>query len=136
MKKIFGKKKATRQLLQDRIYGGFKFHAEDDHIKIKGASDLVSWRLHRDSIPGRLIEMGMKDNDEGGMHNYASVIHSALSVCPDMQLLTDFVNAINACVERHRDLYPVKEDITKEEDDAILKEEKEMQEAIEESSKD
>lgn len=134
MRKLF--KRKERKTLQDRIYGGFKFHVEPDHIKVCTPSDMVSWRVSRDSIAGRIIEIGIDDNDENGLHNYAAVMHYALSIAPDVDFLTQVIDAANACIERHKELYPSKPDISKEEDDKIVEEEKAMQEEIDNLTKD
>ena len=49
---------------------------------------------------------------------------------------TSAQKAAVACVNRHKEFYGIKDDVTAEEDAAIVKEEKELEEAVEEARKE
>ena len=57
---------------------------------------------------------------------------NVLSCVPDAEFFDALNKASVDCVNRHKDLYGIKENIGKEEDDAILSEQKELNEAMEE----
>ena len=66
---------------------------------------------------------------------YHAGIHRLIPF-PILQFFLDIDKACVACVNRHKEFYGIKEDITPEQDKEILEESKEVYEAIEELKKE
>ncbi|MFA6718629.1 MAG: hypothetical protein WCS15_06085 [Prevotella sp.] len=110
----------------DRRVGNFVFTEEDNFIKIQDINGIVSHRISRKIVKGQFLEALLKESAEGTKLNYCTVMFNILGVIPDMQFYDEVIKSCNSCVERHKEMYGVKSDIDKAEDDSILKEEKEL----------
>ena len=119
--------------------GNFIYHDEKDHIKIMDLNDVVSHRVSKFIAKGQILSTAMKSGEEAQrrfLENYAVVTFNFLSCVPDQQLFVE-VNASSVnCINRHPEIYGIKEKIDEKEDAEILKEEKEFNEAMEEARKD
>ncbi|MGM9736950.1 MAG: hypothetical protein ACI3ZT_00890 [Candidatus Cryptobacteroides sp.] len=107
---------------------------EDNHIKVQDISLTITHRIHRGIAKAQLIEMMMEDPKkyETDLHNYATLMYNFLCTVPDATFYDDINNAVLACINRHKDVYGIKEEISPDEDAKILQEEKELHEAVEE----
>ena len=76
------------------------------------------------------------DGGEAFLGNYAAVMYNTICCVPDVEFLTDLQGAVRDCLNRHKDLYGLKDDITEEEDAKILREEVELAEAEQEARKE
>lgn len=130
MKILNGKIKLDKR---DTRVGNFVYTLEENHIKVQDISLTVTHRIHRGIAKAQLLEMMLEDPKkyETDLHNYATLIYNFLCTVPDATLYDDLNKAVLACINRHKDVYGIKEDITPAEDAKILQEEKEMHEAVE-----
>lgn len=115
--------------------GSFIFHAEKDHYKLTDINGVFSVRVSGYTTIGVMMRAALdapKDN-ETFLHNYAAVMYNALSAVPDMEFLASVNDAAVSAVERHKDMYGIKEEIGEERDAAILQEERELEEATHEA---
>lgn len=113
--------------------GNFIFHKEDGYVKISDVAGMLSHRLSVLTPKGWLIADLMSQNTEAAKKNleqYAVVMFNVLGCIADNQFLSEINQSALDAVNRHKDLYGVKENISKQEDDQILQEVKETQEAI------
>ena len=119
--------------------GNFIYHDEKDHIKIVDINDTVSHRISKFIAKGQVIVAAMvsaEDAQKRFLENYAVVTFNLLSCVPDQQLFME-VNASSVnCINRHPEIYGIKEKIGEKEDAEILNEERELNEALEEAKKD
>lgn len=136
MKTSKGKVKLERG---DVRVGNFVIHTENEHYKIQDINSVFSVRASIITPIGQLIKAalvnlkGGDENSERFLHDYCAVFYNVLSVAPDYEFLTDIQKASVDCLNRHKDMYGIKDDISKEEDDRILKEEVELAEAEKEA---
>ena len=108
--------------------GNFVIHTEKEHYKIRDINSVFSFRCANFTPIGQLFKaaiLNMKSGDknsENFIHDYCAVMYNVLSVAPDYEFLSDAQKCALDCLNRHKDLYGIKDDISKEEDDKILKE--------------
>ena len=131
MKILNGKIKLDKR---DTRVGNFVYTLEPDHIKVQDISLTITHRINRHIAKGQLLEMMLEDPKKYGndLHNYATLMYNLLCTVPDATLYEDMNTAVLACINRHKDVYGIKENIGKAEDDKILQEERELHEAVEE----
>lgn len=121
--------------------GNMIYHDEPDFIKIQDINGIVSQRINKHIAKGQVLEIAMKaaKTDEKQMRfleNYAVVSFNYLSCVPDAELLAKVNEASCACIERHPEIYGIKKDISEKEDSEIIKEERELKEAVDEAQKE
>jgi len=132
MKTSKGKVKLERG---DVRVGNFVIHTENEHYKIQDINSVFSVRASIITPIGQLIKAALEnlkggdENSERFLHDYCAVFYNVLSVAPDYEFLGAIQKASVDCLNRHKDMYGIKDDISKEEDDRILKEEVELAEA-------
>lgn len=129
MKILNGKVKLDKR---DVRIGNFVYTIEPDHIKIQDISLTITHRINRHIAKGQLLEMMLEDAGKykNDLHNYATLMYNFLCTVPDVTFYEDINKAVLDCINRHKDVYGIKEDITPAEDAKILQEEKELHEAV------
>lgn len=121
----------------DKRVGNFVLSVENGHYKLQDIGGLFSVRVSTALIAGRMIQECMGDAESSNfLHNYAAVMYNVACCVPDIEFLGELQKAVTECVNRHKDLYGLKEDISDEEDAKILREEVELAEAEEEVRKE
>ena len=80
--------------------------------------------------------MALKEKKDQYLANYAAMTWLYSNIVTDEQFFLDIDKACVACVNRHKEFYGIKEDITPEQDKEILEESKEVYDAIEELKKE
>lgn len=121
---------------KDRRVGNFIYHREEDYIKVFDINGVISHRYSILTSKGMSLLSIYEDGNETALQNYAVVMFNVLGCVPDGEFLQKVNEAALECINRHPELYGLKKDIGKEEDDAILQEERELEEAKEEIRKD
>jgi hypothetical protein len=110
---------------------------EPEHIKIMDINGSISVRISKTALQsGRLLDIQMQNKENGFLHNYAALLYNFIGVLVDEQFMVDAVNLCVDCVNRHKEFYGLKADITPEQDKEILEESKEVYGAIEELKKE
>lgn len=117
--------------------GNFIFHKEEGYVKIADTAGMMSHRISVLIPKGRLLAEAIEQakSTEGAkkfLESYSVVMFNVLGCVIDNQFLTELNEAAHKAVNRHKDLYGIKDDIDKKEDDIILGEVKKTQEAIKE----
>lgn len=120
----------------ERQIGNFVFKKESEHIKITDINSNLSHRVAKALNIGRMLEMALKDKQNTWLHNYASMVWNFSNIVTDEQFFLDIDKACVDCVNRHKEFYGIKEDITTDADKEILEESKEVYESIEELKKE
>jgi len=120
----------------DRRVGNFVYSREREHCKLQDIGGLFSFRVSDALMAGQMIHSVMDDGGEVFLGNYAAVMYNVICCVPDVEFLTDLQGAVRDCLNRHKDLYGLKDDLTDEEDAKILQEERELAEAEEEVRKE
>jgi hypothetical protein len=120
----------------ERQIGNFVFKNEPEYIKICDINSQITHRVAKHLNIGRFLEMGLKEKDDNSLANYATLLWLFSNILPDVEFVNDIDKACGACVNRHKEFYGIKEDITPEQDKEILEESKEVYEAIEELKKE
>lgn len=120
----------------ERQIRNFVFKNEEEHIKICDINSQITHRVGKHLNIGRMLEMALKDKQDNWLGNYAAMMWLFSNVVPDEQFFLDIDKACVDCVNRHKEFYGIKEDITPEHDKDILDEVKATTEAIEELKKE
>lgn len=121
----------------ERQIGNFVFKNEQEHIKIMDISSSMSVRLSKTALnSGRLLDLQMKEKQNGFLHNYASLIYNITGLLVDEQFMVEANDLCIACVNRHKDFYGIEDDLPLSKDKEILDEAKEVYDAIEELKKE
>lgn len=113
----------------DRRVGNFVYHREPAHYKLQDIGGLVSVRISNALLAGRMIAEVMDDGGENFLHNYAASVYNVMGCVPDVEFLGELNKCVRECINRHKELYGIKDDLTEAEDAIILKEERELAEA-------
>lgn len=120
----------------ERQIGSFVYKNEAEHIKICDINSQMTHRVSKGLNIGRMLEMAFKERKDQYLGNYAAMVWNFSNIVTDEQFFLDIDKACVDCVNRHKEFYGIKEDITIEEDAEILQEAKETYEAIEELKKE
>lgn len=120
----------------ERQIGNFVYKNEPEYIKICDINSQMTHRVAKHLNIGRMLEMALKEKQDNYLANYAAMTWLYSNIVTDEQFLLDIDKACVACVNRHKEFYGIKEDITSEQDKEILEESKEVYEAIEELKKE
>lgn len=120
----------------ERQIGNFIWKNEAEHIKICDINSQMTHRVAKHLNIGRMLEMALKERKDQYLANYAAMTWLFSNIVTDEQFFLDIDKACVDCVNRHKEFYGIKEDITKKKDDEILQEAKETYEAIEELKKE
>ena len=128
-----GKMKLSKD---ERQIGNFIWKNEPEHIKICDINSQMTHRVAKHLNIGRMLEMALKERKDQYLANYAAMTWLFSNIVTDEQFFLDIDKACVDCVNRHKDFYGIKDDITTEQDAEILQEAKETYEAIEELKKE
>ena len=120
----------------ERQIGNFVWKNEAEHIKITDINSNLSHRVSKHLNIGRMLEMALKEKHDNYLGNYAAMVWLFSNIVTDEQFFLDIDKACVDCVNRHKEFYGIKEDITPEQDKEILEEAKQTYEAIEELKKE
>lgn len=120
----------------ERQIGNFVFKNEPEYIKICDINSQITHRVAKHLNIGRMLEMAFVEKKDQYLGNYAAMVWIFSNIVTDEQFFMDIDKACVACVNRHKEFYGIKEDITPEADKEILQEAKETYDAIEELKKD
>lgn len=120
----------------ERQIGNFVWKNEAEHIKITDINSNLSHRVSKTLNIGRMLEMALKERHDNYLGNYASMVWLFSNIVTDEQFFLDIDKACVDCVNRHKEFYGIKGDITPEQDKEILQEAKETYDAIEELKKE
>lgn len=115
----------------DTRVGNFVYHIERDAVKVSDINDVVSHRISTYTTKGQFILGAIKEKQTEWLEAYAVVMFNVLCCVTDEQFLNDVNKATVDCIGRHPQLYGLKSDIDKVEDDKILQNEKEVHDAVE-----
>ena len=116
----------------ERQIGNFVWKNEAEHIKICDINSALTHRVSKHLNIGRMLEMALKERQDVYLANYAAMLWNFSNIVTDEQFFLDIDKTCVDCVNRHKEFYGIKEDITPEQDKEILQEAKETIEAIEE----
>lgn len=120
----------------ERQIGSFIYKNEPEYIKICDINSQMTHRVAKHLNIGRMLEMALKEKKDQYLANYAAMTWLYSNIVTDEQFFLDIDKACVDCVNRHKDFYGIKDDITTEQDAEILQEAKETYEAIEELKKE
>lgn len=120
----------------ERQIGNFIYKNEPEYIKICDINSQMTHRVAKHLNIGRMLEMALKEKKDQYLANYAAMTWLYSNIVTDEQFFLDIDKACVACVNRHKEFYGIKEDITPEQDKEILEESKEVYDAIEELKKE
>lgn len=120
----------------ERQIGNFIWKNESEHIKICDINSQMTHRVAKHLNIGRMLEMAIKERKDQYLANYAAMTWLFSNIVTDEQFFLDIDKACVDCVNRHKEFYGIKDDITTEQDAEILQEAKETYEAIEELKKE
>lgn len=110
----------------------FFLHKEDFHFKLGDVSGAFTVRIPSVLLNGTFFDviyegckLGQEDKQQF-FGAYCSVLFNYLSCVPDADFLNSVNEAVIDCMNRHKDLYNIREDLSKDRDDEILKEEEDL----------
>lgn len=131
-----GKDGKLKLFKDERQIGNFIYKNEPEYIKICDINSQMTHRVAKHLNIGRMLEMALKEKKDQYLANYAAMTWLYSNIVTDEQFFLDIDKACVDCVNRHKEFYGIKEDITPEQDKEILEESKEVYEAIEELKKE
>jgi hypothetical protein len=131
-----GKDRKLKLSKDERQIGNFVFKNEAEYIKISDINSNMTHRVSKSLNIGRMLEMALKEKNTNWLHNYAAMTWNFSNIVTDEQFFLDIDKACRECINRHKDLYGIKEDISTEEDSEILREAEEVYNEIEELKKE
>jgi len=118
-------------LLQDGDYraGNFIFREEGRHVKVTTASGLASWSASLDTAAGQFLKLILDQKKDDWLMACATSTLANILVVPDADFLIKHSELINAHVMAHPEYYgKTKPTDDKQEDDKILREERDLME--------
>ena len=115
----------------ERQIGNFIYKDEAEHIKISDINSMITHRVSKHLNIGRMLEMAFKERKDVYLGNYAAMLWNFSNIVTDEQFFMDMDRVCVTCVNRHKEFYGIKEDITPEADKEILDESIEVYNAIE-----
>lgn len=121
---------------RDTRVGNFVVTEEENHYKVQDINSAMNFRFRKETLIGQMMGLMLKKENEKFLTAWISAMYSAFVIVPDVQFITDVINAVNACVERHREELYGSKDVTDGEDKKILAEQKELHEGYEAAAKD
>lgn len=127
--------KPARRTDMDIRVGNFVFHEEDGHVKVEDVAGAMSARVSKYIAKGQFLVMAMDEcAGDDGLRNYlqniAATTFNFLSCVPDYEFMREVNEAVGRCLDRHKDIYGIKEVVDAEEDAKDLQDVKETQESI------
>jgi len=136
-----GRKGEVKLARNDVRVGNFVYTLEDGHIKVSDIGGMCTHRVSRFILKGQLLEMALSDYKGGDesrgdfLKGYASVMMNVLCALPiTSRSGFSFLAEMNALAERSiaefPEVYGLKSDIGKEEDEGILEDMKGVREDI------
>ena len=120
----------------ERQFGNFILKNEEFYMKVIDIQSQISHRVSKLLNIGRFLEIAYKEKANENIHTYMALLWIFSNVIPDVEFAKDINNACIACINRHKDFYGIKEDISTEEDAEILREAKETYDAVEKLKED
>lgn len=120
----------------ERQIGNFILKNEEHYMKVTDINSQMSHRVSKLLNIGRFLEMGYKERSNENIRVYMALLWMFSNVIPDVEFAKDINNACVACINRHKEFYGIKEDISTEEDSEILREAKETYDAVEKLKED
>lgn len=115
----------------ERQYGNFVVKNEETHMKICDINGYMTHRVSKENNIGKFLEEAWKKKESNFLHNYASLVWIFSNTVTDPQFFVDIDKACGDCINRHKELYGIKEDLSDAEDNAILEELREVYNEIE-----
>jgi hypothetical protein len=106
----------------ERQIGNFIFKNEAEHVKISDINSQMTHRISKSLNIGKMIEMGLNDKQDVWLSNYAALTWLYSNIITDEQFFLDIDKACSECINRHKDFYGIKEDISEDADMEILSE--------------
>ena len=125
-------KKAKRRLSKGEIQlGGFLVKNEEAFIKISDSAGYMTHRVSKFLNIGRMLDMALDEKQTKFLEDYCALAWVFSNVMPDTQFFLDIDRACVDCLNRHKDYYGIKEDISHDEDRKIIMEQKDLNDEIE-----
>jgi hypothetical protein len=115
----------------ERQIGNFILKNEEFYMKVQDISSQITHRVSKLLNIGKFLEMAYKEKSNENIHVYMALLWMFSNVIPDVDFAKDINAACVACINRHKDFYGIKEDISAEEDAEILREAEETYDSIE-----
>lgn len=131
-----GKDGKMKLAKNERQIGNFILKNEEQYIKIQDINSQITHRVSKLLNIGRFLEIAYKERSNENIHVYMALLWMFSNVIPDVEFAKDINNACVACINRHKEFYGIKEDISTEEDSEILREAKETYDAVEKLKED
>lgn len=117
----------------DRRVGNFVYHLEKDAVKVSDINSMVSHRISTFTPKGQMVAMAVEQKDkEDWLMAYAVTVFNVLSCIPDATFMEELNRSTVECIDRHPEIYNIKRDIDKAEDDAIVDNERDLHRVAEE----
>lgn len=125
----------------EQRFGNFICGIESDCIRVADINHTFMSVVNLQTARGQQLKEMLagawkSKNKRQFMEAYCTVMMQCSTCVVDYPLLTAMMQDSHDCIFRHKDVYGIKDEISKEEDDKILKEEVELAETEEEVRKE
>lgn len=115
----------------ERQFGNFIYKNEADYVKITDINSNMTHRMSKMLSMGQMLSIALKEKHNEWLENYAALVWLFSNIVTDEQFFLDINKVCEECINRHKDLYGIKENISEEENQEIIDETREVHETIE-----
>ena len=114
--------------------GNFFVKEEPEHIKIQDLNTVFTHRIRKETAIGIWVGNMLKQGEGGlaSLRTYIGTLWSVFSPAPDNEFIEALLKDTSECIHRHPEWYGgKKEEVSDEEDQKIIEEQREMAEFVE-----
>lgn len=117
--------------------GNFIFSQDDNFIYLQDINEAAFFKLRKmSSTAAQYIEILLKDEkkNETALGLEAATAYLYLTTVKDSQCIEKIINSLAECINRHKDLFNIRENISEEENKQIINDQKDFYSAVEKLS--
>lgn len=132
MKVIKGKLVLTKV---DYRVGNMVFSDFSEHIQVQDINSTMVLKVAKRIPAGFMLADAIRTRNDKYLHNWAATMYNVTLCAHDVQSMVDLNKSVKECYERHAEIYGAAP-ASDEEEAGIIREEKELHEALENAEKD
>lgn len=115
--------------------GNFVIERDDMRVIVRDVQDTVRWEVPTTIAKGQYLDMACtimeaEGLDAGFLHAICATAMNFLCCIPDPDLLFDVQEAVLRCIDRHKDIYGIEDEVDPAKDAEDLRDAMETVEAV------
>ena len=119
----------------ERQFGNFIIKNEAEYVKITDINGNMSHRLSKNLNMGNMIAMAIKDKQTNWLEHYSALVWLFSNIVADEQFFLDINKACEDCINRHKEMYGIHENISDADDKEILSDVQAFEEEVNKAKK-